>query len=54
MPKHVCDLCGFVYDPAVGDATYGLKPGVKFEDLGADWVCPMCGATKDKFYVVNE
>jgi rubredoxin len=54
MPKNVCDLCGYVYDPAEGDSAAGAKPGTKFEELPTDWVCPMCGAGKDKFYLVNE
>jgi len=53
MPKYVCDLCGYVYDPAAGDDA-DIKPGVKFEDLPADWVCPLCGAAKEKFYIVKD
>ena len=49
MQKYVCDLCGYVYDPAQGDASGGVKPGTAFADLGADWVCPVCGAGKDQF-----
>ena len=47
--KYVCTLCGYVYDPAVGDPEYNIKPGTAFEDLPDDWVCPTCGATKDDF-----
>ena len=54
MPKHVCDLCGYVYDSAEGDSEHGVKPGTAFEALAADWVCPLCGAGKDMFYIVNE
>ena len=54
MLKYVCDLCGYVYDPAQGDSAGGAKPGTAFEDLGADWVCPLCGAAKDSFYSVKE
>jgi len=53
MVKHVCDLCGYVYDPTQGDSTSGAKPGTAFADLPADWVCPLCGAKKDVFYSVN-
>ena len=42
MEKYVCDLCGYVYDPAEND-------GVAFEDLPEDYVCPLCGAGKDSF-----
>lgn len=49
MKKYVCDACGWEYDPAVGDAEYGIEPGIAFEDLPADFVCPLCGADKDSF-----
>ena len=54
MQKHVCDLCGYIYDPAQGDSSAGIKPGTAFADLPADWVCPLCGAAKEAFYSVNE
>jgi rubredoxin len=49
MQKYVCDLCGYVYDPAAGDDSGGIQPGTSFEDLPVDWVCPLCGAGKDQF-----
>jgi rubredoxin len=49
MKKYVCDVCGYIYDPAVGDPDAGVKPGTAFDALPADWVCPMCGASKDSF-----
>ena len=49
MKKYVCDVCGYIYDPSVGDPDSGAKPGTSFEALPADWVCPMCGAGKDSF-----
>ena len=54
MQKHVCDLCGYVYDPSEGDSSKGVKAGTAFADLPADWVCPMCGAEKNSFYAVDE
>jgi rubredoxin len=49
MKKYVCGICGYVYDPAVGDADGGISAGTAFEDIPADWVCPVCGASKDEF-----
>jgi len=49
MEKWICTVCGYVYDPAIGDSTQEINPGVKFEDLPASWVCPDCGAAKDLF-----
>ena len=54
MHKYVCDPCGYVYDPAQGDPSSGVKPGTAFADLGDDWVCPICGAPKDSFYELKE
>ena len=51
--KHVCDPCGYVYDPAEGDSASGVKPGTAFADLPASWVCPLCGVGKDQFYDVK-
>ncbi len=49
MEKWICTVCGYVYDPAIGDSTQGINPGVKFEDLPETWVCPDCGAAKVLF-----
>jgi len=49
MAKYVCDVCGYIYDPAVGDPDAGIAPNTAFEALPADWVCPVCGAGKDQF-----
>ena len=49
MVKYRCTVCGYVYDPAVGDATQGVAPGTAFEALPESWVCPECGVTKDMF-----
>jgi len=49
MDKYVCSICGYVYDPEVGDDSQGIAPGTPFENLPADWVCPDCGADKDAF-----
>ena len=49
MEKYVCQVCGYVYDPAVGDPDGVVEPGTTFEDLPDDWVCPVCGAAKDQF-----
>lgn len=44
-----CGVCGYTYDPVVGDPANGIAPGTRFEDLPDDWVCPACGAPKDAF-----
>jgi rubredoxin len=49
MEIYVCTVCGYEYDPEVGDPDSGIAPGTPFEDIPEDWVCPVCGATKDLF-----
>ena len=49
MKKFVCNVCGYVYDPAVGDPANGIAPGTLFEALPDDWVCPECGVGKSEF-----
>ena len=51
MKEYECDLCGYVYDPTLGDPDNGVKPGTAFEDIPEDWVCPLCGAPKSDFSV---
>lgn len=47
--KWICQVCGYIYDPAEGDPEADVAPGTSFEDLPDDWVCPICGAEKADF-----
>ena len=49
MQKYKCMVCGYIYDPKDGDESSGVTPGTSFDDLPDNWVCPVCGATKDQF-----
>lgn len=49
LTKYRCSVCGYVYDPEKGDPESDIAPGTPFEELPADWVCPVCGASKDEF-----
>jgi rubredoxin len=49
MENYVCGICGYVYDPSKGDPDSNIPPGVPFKKLSEDWVCPVCGASKDEF-----
>lgn len=42
-------MCGYEYDPNLGDVENGIPAGTPFEDLPQDWKCPWCDATKDTF-----
>ena len=54
MKKWVCGVCGWIYDEAAGDPDYDLAPGVKFEDLPEDFVCPVCLVEKEHFKLIEE
>lgn len=54
MKKYVCDVCGWVYNPAEGDPDNGVPPRTLFEAIPAEWVCPVCGVGKDSFSPVDE
>lgn len=43
MVVHVCSVCGYVYDDE--------QEGTAFELMNDNYVCPLCGASKDKFRV---
>jgi len=49
MVKYKCTVCGYIYDPELGDPDGGIKPGTPFEEIPDDWVCPICGAAKSEF-----
>ena len=39
--KYICKICNYVYDAE--------KESASFDDLRDDWVCPICGVTKENF-----
>ena len=47
--KYVCNVCGYVYDPAAGDPDSDITPGTAFDALPDDWACPLCSVGKDQF-----
>ena len=49
MRKYACDVCGYVYDPKLGDPDGGIAPGTAWEAIPENWVCPVCGARKSMF-----
>lgn len=54
MQKWICEPCGWIYDPEIGDEDGGIAPGTPFEDIPEDWVCPVCGAEKSDFAPYND
>ena len=49
MAIYVCALCGYEYDVKAGDPDNGIEPETEFDEISADWVCPLCGASKEDF-----
>jgi rubredoxin len=54
MEKLECLVCGYVYDPEVGDPESGVDPDTTFEDLPDDWLCPECGADQEEFQKLED
>jgi rubredoxin len=53
MGKYRCTICGYIYDPELGEEDSGIPPGTPFENLPDDWKCPVCGADKSSFEKVE-
>jgi rubredoxin len=53
MEKYRCVICGYLYDPEEGDPQGGIDPGVPFNDLPFDYICPVCGAGKEEFVIYD-
>lgn len=54
MTKYECNVCGYIYDPDLGDPEHGIPPGTPFEELPEDWVCPVCDVGKEDFTELAE
>jgi rubredoxin len=49
LKRYKCKVCGYIYDPEVGEPRSGIEAGTSFEDLPNNWKCPSCGAPKRMF-----
>ena len=49
MDKYICGPCGYVYNPDESDPDSGIPKGTSFDKLPEEWICPICGASKDAF-----
>jgi rubredoxin len=50
--RFTCQVCGHVYDEALGDPAARIAPGTRWEDVPAGWTCPDCGVAKADFEMV--
>ncbi|KAG2482322.1 hypothetical protein HYH03_018744 [Edaphochlamys debaryana] len=44
-----CKGCGYEYKQEKGDPDFPVPPGVSFQALPADYICPVCGGAKNQF-----
>jgi rubredoxin len=51
--KFICEICGYIYDPAKGDPSEGIPAGTSFKELPDSWGCPYCGVDKTMFKKVS-
>ena len=54
MEAYQCTVCGYTYEPEIGDPDGGVKPGTPFDKVPDDWVCPVCEAAKSEFEKLAE
>lgn len=54
MERYVCSVCGYVYDEEEGIPETGILPETRWEELPHEWVCPLCGASREEFKKKND
>lgn len=54
MDKYICKVCANIYNPHFGDPDDGIPPGTPFEELPENWICPVCGSSKDKYEFLSQ
>lgn len=54
MDKYICRVCSTIYDPNLGDPEDDIPPGTPFQQVPEDWICPVCGSSKDKYEFLSQ
>lgn len=54
MKKYECEVCGYIYEEELGDPDNGVAAGTTWENVPADWECPLCSVGKDQFKLVED
>lgn len=49
MEKYFCSICGYTYDPELGDPDSNVDVGTSWEALDESWTCPLCHVEKKQF-----
>jgi len=52
--RYLCTNCNYVYDESLGDSVDFIDEHTLFDNLGEDFVCPVCAAEKDDFFMIKE
>ncbi|MBP7410328.1 rubredoxin [Methanoculleus sp. 10] len=52
MQPYRCGVCGYIYEPGRGEPGQKIPPGTAFEELPADYTCPVCGAGPRSFLLL--
>lgn len=47
-------MCGYIYDPTIGDPEGGIAPNTEFYELDAEWICPICCVGQEEFSLLEE
>jgi rubredoxin len=51
MERYKCGQCSYIYDPEAGEPLVDIEPGTSFSKLPEDYICPICGAGKEDFFI---
>lgn len=49
--RYECTECRYIYNPKYGNEKAGIEKGTPFDNLPNDWVCPVCGESKEVFQI---
>ena len=52
--RYLCTNCNYVYDESIWDEWEWIEAGTIFDNLGEDFICPVCNEDKDNFYIIEE
>lgn len=53
LKKYHCLECEHIYDEEKGDPDSGIAPGTRWADIPDSWDCPICGAPKSFFKLIE-
>lgn len=54
MDKYICKACATIYGPSMVGPEDDIPAGIPFEKLPENWICPICGSSKDKYEFISQ